>query len=417
MSVRKYENGLTVIVDTVEGLRSVTAGIMVGAGSAYETAENNGISHFIEHMLFKGTSRRSAADIVRGFDNAGANYNAFTGKEYTCFYFKSIDEKIEECFDILSDLFLNSTFEKDELDRERKVILEEIGMSKDEPDGVCYDILARVMYRGSLGMEILGTSDNVSRFDKSDIESYRKKHYIPANTVVAFVGNVTEESACALVDKYLAEFTAAPKAKRSEFPFQTFNGGYAEYIHDYEQSELSIAYPNVVFGDERAAKSAVLDCILGNSMSSRLFQRIREKMGLCYSVYTLPRLGGKTGLFSINANVNAKNAVKCIEAIKDELNNLVRNGVTDEEVKRAKMQLKVGSLFGKENHMNHMLQLMRWRVIRGEDYDIDRTIAQVEAVTCDGVTEFAREMFASPSAIAYVGKDPRAKLDEIYNKE
>ncbi len=417
MSVRKYENGLTVIVDTAPSLRSVTAGIMVGTGSAYETAENNGISHFIEHMLFKGTARRSATEIVRRFDDAGSNYNAFTGKEYTCFYFKSIDEKTEECFDVLSDLFLNSTFVKQELDRERKVILEEIGMSKDEPDGVCYDVLSRVMYHGSLGMEILGTADNVSRFGKADIDEYRNKHYTPANTVVAFVGNITEYGAYALVDKYLADFTAAPKGVRGTYPVQKFNGGYDEYIHDYEQSELSIAYPSVVFGDKRAAQSAALDCILGSSMSSRLFQRIREKMGLCYSVYTSPRMGGNTGVFTVNANVNAKNAVKCVEAIKEELDALVKNGVTDEEVKRAKMQLKVGALFGKENPMNYMLQLMRWRILRDEDYDIDRTIANIESVSVDSVTEFAREIFGAPAAIAYVGKSPCAKIDEIYNNK
>ena len=143
MTVKKYKSGLTVIVEENAGLRSVTSGIMVGTGSAYETAENNGISHFIEHMQFKGTEKRSAEQIVGAFDEAGASFNAFTGKEYTCFYFKSIDEKIEDCFDVLSDLFLHSVYGGEELDRERKVILEEINMSRDEPDGVCYDVLDR----------------------------------------------------------------------------------------------------------------------------------------------------------------------------------------------------------------------------------------------------------------------------------
>ncbi|MCH5351042.1 MAG: insulinase family protein [Clostridiales bacterium] len=415
MTTKKYDNGLTVIVDTMPSLRSVTAGIMVGTGSAYENPDNNGISHFIEHMLFKGTIKRSAAQIVSGFDDAGANYNAFTGKEYTCFYFKSIDEKTEDCFDILCDLFLNSTFKKDELDRERSVVLEEIGMSKDEPDGVCSDVLARVMYRGSLGMEILGTPENVSRFSKTDIDKYIQSHYTPSNTVVAFVGNITEDSAYALVDKYLGGFISAPKKPRSDYAMQEFSFGYGEYIHDYEQSELSVAYPSIAFGDDRSAESAALDCVLGSSMSSRLFQRIREKMGLCYSVYTAPRSSKKRGTFTVNANVNVKNAVKCLEAIKEEIDGLVKNGVTKEEVERAKMQLKVGCLFGKENPMNFMLQLLRWRVMRDEDYNIDRTISLIEALTADGVTEFAREIFASKPAIAYVGKDPKANLHKILN--
>ncbi|MCH5158272.1 MAG: insulinase family protein [Clostridiales bacterium] len=415
MTTKKYANGLTVIVDTMPSLRSVTSGIMVGTGSAYETAENNGISHFIEHMLFKGTLTRSAEQIVSGFDDAGATYNAFTGKEYTCFYFKSIDEKTEECFDILCDLFLNSTFDKDELDRERSVVLEEIGMSKDEPDGVCSDVLSRVMYRGSLGMEILGTPENVSRFTKTDIDGYMKAHYIPANTVVAFVGNITEERAYELVEKHLSSFIAAPKKERSDYAVQAFCDGYGDYIHDYEQSELSIAFPSIPFGDEKSALTASLDCLFGGSMSSRLFQRIREKMGLCYSVYTSSRRGKKSGAFTINANVNAKNAVKCVKAIKEEIENLVKNGVTKEEVERAKMQLKVGCLFAKENPMNHMLQLMRWRIIRDADYDIDYSIALIEAASPETVIDHARETFFKKPAVAYVGKDPKAKIADIFN--
>ncbi len=188
MTVKKYDSGLTLIVERNTSLRSVTAGIVVGTGSAYETPENNGISHFIEHMQFKGTQKRTAENIVSEFDRMGATYNAFTGKEYTCFYFKSIDEKLEQCFDVLSDLFVRSSYGARELDRERKVILEEINMSKDEPDGVCYDLLYATAFRnGSLGMEILGTKDNVSRFGKDDILAYKSRNYLPSNTVVALV--------------------------------------------------------------------------------------------------------------------------------------------------------------------------------------------------------------------------------------
>lgn len=415
MTVKKYDNGLTVIIDTISGLRSVASGIMVSVGSGYETEENNGISHFIEHMLFKGTKNRTAEEIVSAYDDAGAVYNAYTGKEYTCYYFKSIDEKAEECFEILSDLYLHSLFEKAELDRERKVILEEIGMSKDEPDGVCSDLLSRTMYHGPLGMDILGTPENVSRFDKTDIEKYMKQHYTPANTVVAFAGNITEDKAFAFVDKYLAELISAPKTARSQLAEHEFFSGYGEYIHDYEQSELSIAYPSVPFGDERAAVVSALDAILGGNMSSRLFQRIREKMGLCYSVYTTTRKGRNSGAFLINANVNAKNAAECVKAIKEEVDLIVKNGVTEKEVERAKMQLKVGYLCGKENLMGHMRLLMNWRAIKDMDYDLDKTIAKIEALTAETVTEYAREVFSGRAAIAYVGKDPCAKLDEIYN--
>lgn len=414
MSVKKYKSGLTVIVEQNKGLRSVTAGIMVGVGSSYETPQNNGISHFIEHMQFKGTSRRSAEDIVRAFDEAGAAYNAFTGKEYTCFYFKSIDEKLEECFDILSDLYLHSTYADEELDRERKVILEEINMSKDEPDGVCYDVLYDLMFKGSLGMEILGTKENVSRFCRADILDYKRTHYVASNTVIAFVGNITESEAYALVESKLGELIDAPYVKAPTVERQAFTPGYADYIHDYEQSELSVAFESPTLGDGRAVTLSALDCILGNSMSSRLFQRIREKMGLCYSVYTSPWLGRNNGVFSVCANVNSVNAEKCLVAIKEELEGLLAHGVTDEETAKAKMQLKVNTLFGKENPMNYMLALLRWRVLLDRAYDLDETLARVEDVTKDGINALAREIFGGKAALAYAGKKTSKPLDGIF---
>ena len=414
MQVKIYDNGLAVIVEENAGLRSVTAGIMVGAGSAYETPENNGISHFIEHTQFKGTARRSAEDIVREFDEAGSVYNAFTGKEYTCYYFKSIDENLEKCFDVLSDLFLRSEFAAEQLDRERKVILEEINMSKDEPDGVCYDVLYRHIFDGSLGMEILGTKDNVSRFNKADVLDYKRAHYIPENTVVAFVGNIKAEQAYALVEKYMPELISAEKTVKPTYAVQCFKPGYAEYIHDYEQSEISVAYPSFSLGDDRAVTLSALDCMLGNGMSSRLFQRIREKMGLCYSVYTSPWLGKHGGVFTVCANVNAPNAGACIKAVKEEIQKLLDKGVTETEVKKAKTQLKVNALFGKENPMNYMLSMMRRRILLGEDYDLDKILQKIDNVSVGAVNELAREIFSQKGALAYAGKAEKG-LYEIFN--
>ncbi len=415
MFVKKYANGLTLTVERNAALRSVTAGIMVGTGSAYETAETNGISHFIEHMQFKGTATRSADDIVNAFDAAGASFNAFTGKEYTCFYFKSIDEKISECFEVLSDLFLHSAYDKTELDRERKVILEEINMSLDEPDGVCYDVLCKTAYGdGSLGMEILGTKDNVKRFGKSDILSYKASHYLPSDTVVAFVGNITEDDAVALIEKYLGELTAAEYKAPPVLAPQKFNGGYGTFIKDFEQSELSIAFPAPTFGDEKAPVLSVLDCIFGTGMGSRLFRRLREKMGLVYSVYTSSWLGRSNGAFSVCANVNVENIEKSVKAIREETDKLINDGVTADEVEKAKTQLKVNALFGKENPMNYMLAVMRRRLLLDEEYDLDAVIARIERVTPSAVNELAREVLSKRAAIAYAGKQPPRDIDKIY---
>lgn len=415
MTVKIYDSGLTLIVERVQSLRSVTSGIMVGAGSAYETPETNGISHFIEHMQYKGTKKRTAGEIVSQFDGMGAVYNAFTGKEYTCFYYKAIDENAEQCFDILSDLFLHSVYRHGELDRERKVIIEEINMSCDEPDGVCYDMLYKTAFcDNAVGMSILGTKENVSRFCKADIEAYKLRNYLPSNTVVAFVGNIDEDKAAALVEKYMTEFVGAVYTPPRTMMPAVYSGGYGEYIHDYEQSEISIAYPSVAMGDDSAATLSALDCILGNGMSSRLFQRLREQLGLVYSVYTSPWLGRNNGLFSVCANVNVSNIEGAVQAISDEINRLVRDGVTAEETEKAKMQLKVTAMFGKENPMNYMLALMRRRILLGRDYDLDELLELIAAITADDINAIARRVFSAPAAIAYAGKKPPTSIDKIY---
>lgn len=413
MVTKKYDNGLTVTVEEIKGLRSVTAGIMVGAGSAYETAETNGISHFIEHTQFKGTKSRTAEDIVREFDETGAAYNAYTSKEYTCYYFKSIDEKTEKCFEVLSDLFLNSTFEKDQLDRERGVIIGEINMSKDEPDGVCYDVLYRHMFSGSMGLDILGPRENVARFEKPDIEKYKKVCYVPSNIVIAFVGNITAERACALTEKYMRSLVLAQKCPAPSYDMQEFNHGYAEFVHDYEQSEISIAYPALCLGDERAVTLSALDCLLGNGMSSRLFQRIREKEGLCYSVYTSPWLGKRNGVFSVCANVSVLNAKRAVQAIKDEIEKLVKLGVCEAEVQKAKTQIKTTAIFGKENPMSFMQAMLRRRILLDSDYDLDDLLRRIDAVTVEGVNDLAREIFKNKAAMAYVGKAIKSPLYDI----
>lgn len=417
MTVKKYKSGLTVIVAENKSLRSVTAGIMVGAGSAYETPDNNGISHFIEHMQFKGTARRTAQDIVDEFDRAGATFNAFTGKEYTCYYFKAIDENVERCVDVLSDLFLHSQFDKTELDRERKVILEEINMSLDEPDGVCYDVLYKTAFGAApIGMEILGTRANVSRFDKSDIAEYKKNHYLPSNTVIAFAGHISERAALGLVEKYFGELTDREYVAPPAYGKAEFFDGYGEFIRDYEQSEISVAFPSpCTVGSACAPVASALDQILGSGMGSRLFRRLREQMGLVYSVYTTPWMGKTNGLFTVCANVNAVNVRKSLEAIREEIDRLTRDGVTPEEVEKAKTQLKVSAVFGTETPMNYMLSLMRWRVLLDREYDVDEIIRNVEAITKSDVDALAKEIFSAAPALAYAGKATDEKLNTIWN--
>lgn len=414
MTKKEYNSGLTVIVEPIASLRSVAVGIMVGTGSAYETPSNNGISHFIEHMQFKGTETRSAADIVDEFDSLGASYNAFTGKEFTCYYFKSIDEKAENCFSVLSDLFLHSTFGEDELDRERKVILEEINMSMDEPDGVCYDLMCKEAFGScSYGLNILGSKENVRAFGKDDILAYKRTNYLASNTTVCFVGNITVEQAQALVQKYMSEFTNGEKLAAPMLPSAKFSSGYSEYIRDYEQSEISIAFPAFPLGDDRQITLSALDSIVGYGMSSRLFQRLREKMGIAYSVYSAPRLSKKAGMFTICVNVNSVNAVKAINAVYSELELLLNDGVTGAEVEKAKTQLKVATIFGMEDPLSCMQAILRRQTLLGELLDVDALIAKIEHVTPDSVNRLAKSIFVNRPVLAYTGKTPTGALDDI----
>lgn len=414
MTEKKYDSGLSVLIEENRSLRSVAVGIMVGTGSGYETTENNGISHFIEHMQFKGTEKRTARQIAGEFDAAGAVFNAYTSKEYTCFYFKSIDEKTAECFDVLSDLFLHSSFEKAELDRERKVIVEEINMSKDEPDGVCYDVLFGTMYGGSLGMEILGSKSNVERFGKADILDYKKTHYLPSNTTVAFVGNISAADALALVEDKLGEFAFSPFAPSVSLGKQDFRSGYGEYIKDFEQSELSIAFPALDVRDERVPVLSALDCIAGSGMSSRMFQRLREQLGLVYSVYTAPFVGSVCGAMSVCFNASPANVEKSVVAVREELNKLATEGVTDDEIQKAKTQLKVNAVFGKENPMTILNTLLRRHTLCGEVYDIDKLLARIDKITASDVNALAKEIFEKAPAIAYAGKKPPCDIERTF---
>lgn len=405
MTKKEYNSGLTVIVEPIASLRSVAVGIMVGTGSAYETPANNGISHFIEHMQFKGTETRSAADIVDEFDSLGAAYNAFTGKEFTCYYFKSIDEKVENCFSVLSDLFLHSAFGEEELDRERKVILEEINMSMDEPDGVCYDLMCKEAFGDcSYGLNILGSKANVSAFGKDDILAYKRTHYIASNTTVCFVGNITVERAQSLVERYMGELTIGEKLIAPTLAPAKFSSGFSEYIRDYEQSEISIAFPAFPLGDDRQVTLSALDSVVGYGMSSRLFQRLREKMGIAYSVYSAPRLSKKAGMFTICVNVNSVNAVNAVKAVYNELGLLLHDGVTDAEVEKAKTQLKVATIFGMEDPLSCMQAILRRQTLLGELLNVDALIADIEHITPNMVNNLAKSIFANKPVLAYTGK-------------
>ena len=280
---KKYENGLRLVVKKMEGLMSVTMGILVGTGACVETDAEDGISHFIEHMQFKGTHKRNAFELSDAFDRLGAQVNAFTGQDLTCYYSKCTIDHTAACFELLSDLFLNSTFPEDEMDREKGVVCEEIAMNEDSPEDICLDLLGRAYYgTENYGRNILGTVSNVKGFTVEDIHKYKKARYCPENIVISFAGGIDFQTAQALVESYFGQLDKGAFEARK----QTIVLQHKSLVKNkpIEQMHLGIAFPSVARGDKRENLFNAVNAVLGGSRSARLFQEVREKRGLAYSV-------------------------------------------------------------------------------------------------------------------------------------
>ncbi len=409
----EYSNGLRLVVENNSSIRSVAASIWVRTGSANENIENNGISHFLEHVLFKGTDKMSAFEIANAFESKGASVNAFTAKEFTCFYFKSIDSDTKECFKVLCDIFFNSTFEKKELDVERNVVIEEINMDDDSPEDICYDLLAKSLYgKHSLGMTVLGPRENVMRFEKADLEKYIKSQYTAEGIVIAMVGNIDLEKADQLTRKYFLPYVQV-KRQDSIVSVPKCEVNANTFIKDFKQSNLMLGYPSISIRDKKIAIQSVLNVILGGCMGSRLFQNIRERKGLAYSVYSSPSRSSMCGSFNIALNINGINTEKVLESVLTELNLLMKDGVTEAELKMAKAQLKSNTIFGQENLQTVMLALGRTLLIADEVYDIDKVLSDIDSVTLNDVNDMANKTFKVKPAIAYVGIESGVDFNKI----
>lgn len=413
----RYPNGLRLVVDYNPSVRSVAFGIWVGAGSTKETQQNNGISHFTEHVMFKGTDRYTAFDIANTFEGMGALVNAFTSKEGTCYYVKSVDEYTEKCFSTLAHIFTHSSFDADELDKERKVIVEEINMGEDSPEDICYDMLAQAMYPDApLGRTILGPIDNVQRFTRYDVLAYMDQYYNADNIVVSVAGNLGAKEADKLVRTYLLGEIRTNKTPTSA-NVSTEKSNVAMRIKDFEQSNIGISYPSLPFHHPRTSVQSVFSILFGGGMSSRLFQRIREQLGLAYSVYSTPLSYTHSGNFNIMLNITAANTQKVLEAVKKEIADIVATGVNAEEFHRAKIQLKSALVFSEENIQNIMTSQGKLMLYAGELYNVDKRIAEIDAVTQTDVNAFLRELLIPEKlCAAYVGKDPETDIEAILKK-
>ena len=406
INIKEYPNGLKVVVEYNSFVRSVSMGILVGVGSNCETPNENGISHFIEHVNFKGTAKRSSFEISDSIDGIGAQIDAFTSKDMTCYYVKCTDEHTEDSFEILSDLFCNSVYPDEELDKERGVIIEEINMTEDSPDDLCLDLLAR-SYFGceGFGATILGSMENVNSFTKDDINAYKAKYYKPSNIVVSFAGNVTIRQACELVEKYMPTEGGGEKTIFPQHNGECLCGRLAAE-KAIEQNHIAIGFPGVEIQSQDRFALICLNAILGGGMSSRLFQTVREKLGLAYAVYSYLSSYRDLGVMCVYAGVNPSKRQTSYDCLLSELKSFGKNGITEDELNRAKEQIKGSTVLSRENMSSVMISQGKRLLLTGEVFDIDKDLKTVSELSLVQVNEIARKYYSLEKyATAIVGKN------------
>lgn len=408
VKVRTLQNGLKVIVKKMDGLYSVTMGILVGTGACVETDAEDGISHFIEHMQFKGTQKRDSYEISDAFDRIGAQVNAFTGKDCTCYYSKCTSDHTAEAFEILADLFLNATYDEVEMGREKGVICEEISMNEDTPEDLCLDLLATATFGNQgYGRNILGTAKNVQGFTLEDVRRYKQERYCPENTVISFAGGIEFDEAFALAERYFAQLQAGnyKVRKPSEKRYQTS----LFKTKPIEQYHLAIAYPTVSRQHLATHALQTMNSILGGSMSSRLFQEVREKQGLAYSVYSYASCYEDCGLLTVYAGVNAAKATEAYEAIEKVIQELREKGITDEEFLRGREQMKSSMIYSQESTSTQMLTYGKELLYKGEIYDFEERFEAINSMKKQDVLEMIELTFGSrEKAVAVVGNTDQA---------
>lgn len=383
------ENGVRVITEKMPNVCSVSVGIWAAIGSRDENREESGISHFIEHMIFKGTERRSSLEIAKIFDQMGGISNAFTSKETTCFHAKVLKIHLDKALDVLSDMFLHSTFDPLEIERERQVVLQEISMVEDSPDDLIHDLFCEAYWPDhGLGRSILGSRDTVVGFDSESIKQYTARAYRGPNVIVTAAGDVEHE---AFLDKIKGFFSELSDKNgmpaRSAPSSETINTRFIQ--KDLEQTHILLGFEGPTLTDTRRYAAMLLNVILGGSMSSRLFQEVREKRGLAYSVYSFLSSYQDAGLLGVYAAVAPDNLSLVAEIMRDEIVDLARNPLSDKEMDAAKDNLKGGLLLSSESTDTRMIKLAKNEITHGRHIPYEEMVRNIDAVTQDEINNLA----------------------------
>lgn len=399
-------SGGKLVIEDIPYVKSAAVGVYIKVGSRYETSNLAGASHFLEHMLFKGTPGRSARDIAETMEGMGGQLNAYTGKEYTCVYARALDEDIYATMEIVFDMLINSMLEPKEFDTERNVIIEEINMYEDTPDELIHDVFAQKFWDGNpMGNSILGTLESITAMNRDELYQYYKKFYVPANIIVAVAGNVDAARIKEFVEAKLNELEPSASLMPLEKPVQS--QAFINLVgKDVEQIQISLGVPGFSYRDENRYTQNVMNSILGGGMSSRLFQKLREELGLAYSVYTYPSSYSDTGLYSIYIGTSASKVPQFCAALHEQLQLFTDKGVSREEISRTQKLMKSSISLGLESVMNRMTRLGKSMLMYDEIIPPEEIIAKVYAVEPDQVQQMARNLFKPDLfSIAAIGND------------
>ncbi len=387
------DNGLKIVTERIDSMKSVATGIWVKTGSRDEPDEQAGITHFLEHMLFKGTSTRSAFDIALSMESVGGYMNAFTSNEYTCYYTRSLDTELTRALDVLSDMVRNSTFPVDEVEKEKKVVIEEMKMYRDSPEDYLFEAFSRRVFKDHpLGRPIIGFEETVNAFDRSDLIDYVNKRYQPGNILVSVAGNVKHEQVVKLVRKYLND-----SAVKSEMSSETILTAYTPHKETLskpiEQTHMIIGRRGLHFDHDDKYLLLLANTVIGGGMSSRLHQNVREKYGYCYSIGTFNQSYTDSGLFGVYIGTDKEYVDHVRELIHAEFDNLVETPIPKKELEEAKSQLKGKLLLSQESMSNRMTRLAKSELYFNRFITLDELVENIDAVTASDIRTFAEEYF------------------------
>ena len=397
-------NGLRVVGERIPHYRSVSVGLWVGAGSQYETPSEAGISHFLEHMAFKGTQKRSARQIAEEMDAVGGQLNAFTSKECTCFYAKTVDEHLPLAMDVVCDLVTGPVFDEKEMEKEKGVVLEEIAMSEDTPEDLVHELLMLAHYGDQpVARPILGTEARVSSYARQDLVSYWQGMYRPQNCVFSIAGNYDWEQVQALLNAHVGAWKPEGLLQRS-CETHDFAPSAVTRDKEIEQMHICLGFPGLAIGDPEGYALSLFNSIYGGAMSSRLFQKIREESGMAYTVYSYPNAYTDSGMISVYAGTNPDTAAAVYDQILEETRKIAVGGLTRAEFNMAREQLKAGFILGSESTSARMQSNGRRLLLMNETRTESEVIDKVNAIDFDQTNELMRRVLSAPHSLALVGK-------------